>query len=147
MFNIPMAQAYTEIQLSNISPWHIPISTQRNPTPWLLKDKTSLFSSVSGQAVACHMWAKGQHISAPQDTTWIDLQCSAHPWHLSLHNNSGWNSHKPTAVLVGRDCWSPQACCKREVGALPALPKDRCSFVWFCLKNLKAQTAHRYRVP
>lgn len=140
MFNIPMAQAYTEIQSSSISPWHIPISS-----PWLPKNKTSVSSSVGGQAVPCHTWAKGQHISAPQGTTWTDLQCSAHPWHLNLHSNSGWNSHKTTAVLVGRDCWSLQACCKQEVGALPALAKGRCNFVWFCLKNLEAQIPHRSR--
>lgn len=47
-----MAKAYVEIQLSNISPWHIPISSQAGPTAWLPKDATTVSSSVSGHTVA-----------------------------------------------------------------------------------------------
>lgn len=46
------------------------------------------------------------------------------------------------AVLVGRDLWSLQACCKTKVAVLPALALGRCSFVYLRLKSPKGQRPH-----
>lgn len=86
MFNIsPCAQAYIEIQLSNLSPWHIPISSQRDPTHGSPRTQ-QVYLPLS--AVRQSHVTRGQHISAPQGTAWTEPPCSAHPWHLSLHYSS-----------------------------------------------------------
>lgn len=64
MFNIPMAQAYTDIQSSNISPWHIPnILTERpNPMAPQGQDKHIFFCQWSGSPMS-HRGTGAAHLS------------------------------------------------------------------------------------
>lgn len=146
---------HTEIHMFNISPWHkhtlrsnwltYPLGISPYPhrgtqphgsprtwqayLPLSVVRQSHISRGHRGSTCHCHKAQPGQTCGG----IWA-----------SLTAQRGWNSHKTTAVPVGRDCWSLQSCCKQEVGALPAL--GRYSFVCFCLKNLEAQTPHRSRV-
>lgn len=141
-----MAQAYNEIQLINISPWHIPISSQAGPTSQLSKDVTTIRSSASGHTVTRHTATCTSTGSAHPAATRCSqgrLQCPEHPLCLSLHSSSERLQQPQNHGSAGgkgslENPGLPQA----GGWSIASTSTSRYSSVYFHLENTKGQRSH-----